>query len=126
MEKILGCAKNHSKEIDLYEKTYAEKIERISLMKTQALSAYEEAQALLDACPDTERLGQKNNEIMRQDELQKASYYYQQALLVFYYLIPDTDAESIETDQLKLECHLGQARVRHAAREYLESIKEVD
>ena len=33
MEKILGCAKNHSKEIDLYEKTYAEKIERVTMMK---------------------------------------------------------------------------------------------
>ena len=38
------------------------------------------------------------------DNLQKASYYYQQALLVFYYLIPDTDAETLESDTLKLEC----------------------
>ena len=38
------------------------------------------------------------------DNLQKASYYYQQALLVFYYLIPDSDAETLESDTLKLEC----------------------
>lgn len=42
------------------------------------------------------------------DNLQKASYYYQQALLVFYYLIPDTDAETLESDTLKLECQYGQ------------------
>lgn len=29
MEKIMGCSKNHSKEIDLYEKTFAEKVERV-------------------------------------------------------------------------------------------------
>lgn len=43
MEKILGCAKNHSKEIDLYEKTYAEKIERVTTMMQQAQKALENA-----------------------------------------------------------------------------------
>ena len=36
MEKLLGCSKDHSKEIDLYDKTYTEKIDRVKTMAEQA------------------------------------------------------------------------------------------
>ena len=32
MEKLLGCSKDHSKEIDLYDKTYEDKIDRVKTM----------------------------------------------------------------------------------------------
>ena len=32
MEKMIGCNKNHSKEIDLYEKPYEDKIDRVKAM----------------------------------------------------------------------------------------------
>ena len=32
MEKLVGCSKDHSKEIDLYEKTYIDKVDRIKSM----------------------------------------------------------------------------------------------
>ena len=44
MQKLLGCNKDHSKEIDLYDKTYSEKIDRVNTMAQQAKSALEEAQ----------------------------------------------------------------------------------
>ena len=31
--KMMGCSKDHAAEIDIYNKTYAEKIQRIKLMK---------------------------------------------------------------------------------------------
>ena len=31
MDKLIGCSKDHSKEIDLYEKTYEQKIERVKI-----------------------------------------------------------------------------------------------
>ena len=97
MSKIVGCNKDHSKEIDLYGKTYAEKIERVRTMMRQADLAFEAA------------CGSESEGKTRQDDLQKASYYYQQALLVFYYLIPESDVETVESDGLKLRCHRGQA-----------------
>ena len=36
MEKMMGCSKDHSKEIDLYDKPDSEKIDRIVAMKGQA------------------------------------------------------------------------------------------
>ena len=45
MEKMLGCSRDHSKEIDLYEKTYADKIDRILTMKGQAEAAISDADA---------------------------------------------------------------------------------
>lgn len=39
MEKMMGCSKDHSKEIDLYDKPYSEKIDRIVAMKGQAEAA---------------------------------------------------------------------------------------
>ena len=32
MEKLIGCSKDHSKEIDLYDKTYVDKIDRVKTM----------------------------------------------------------------------------------------------
>ena len=42
MEKMFGCSKDHSKEIDLYDKTNQEKIEHIKTMLKQASQAYDE------------------------------------------------------------------------------------
>ena len=39
---MFGCNKDHSKEIDLYGKTNAEKIERIQTMLKYAKQAYDE------------------------------------------------------------------------------------
>ena len=61
MEKILGCSKNHSKEIDLYEKTYGEKVERIETMMSQAKLAYEETIEIVD--------GESIDDQKRADEL---------------------------------------------------------
>ena len=36
MAKIMGCSKDHAKEIDLYSKPYEEKIERIRAQMKQA------------------------------------------------------------------------------------------
>jgi uncharacterized protein YqgQ len=64
---MMGCSRDHSKEIDIFNKSFREKMDRIKAMKEEGNKAF------------------KNN------ELDKASYYYAQALLVFYYLIPDND-----------------------------------
>ena len=42
MEKLMGCNKNRSQEIDLYDKPYSEKIERVRTMYKHATSAFEE------------------------------------------------------------------------------------
>jgi len=36
MQKIIGCSKDHGKEIDLYDKSYAEKITRINTLLEEA------------------------------------------------------------------------------------------
>ena len=135
MEKIMGCSKNHSKEIDLYEKTFAEKVERVQTMMYQGSLAYDTAmeQESLDQEPEipadpTERDEESKEEVKskRDEELQKASYYFQQAELVFYYLIPDTEEETVETDMLKLNVNFGMAKVQHAQRKYLEALQQVD
>ncbi len=79
LAKMIGCSKDHGKEIDLYGKSYNEKIERIKTMINEA---------------------EKSTE-----DMQKRAYYYAQALLVFYYLIPETEEEDIETKDLELRCH---------------------
>ena len=64
-----------------------------------------------DADPDSdeeEKQAEKGEE--GEEPVQKAVYYYAQALLIFYYLIPDTEVQDLETNTLKLKCHLGQAR----------------
>ena len=42
MEKLMGCNKNRSQEIDLYDKPYSEKIDRVKTMYKQATSAFDE------------------------------------------------------------------------------------
>ena len=71
MEKLLGCNKDHSKEIDLYKKTYEDKIDRVKQMVLQAVEAYDSAQGLADDGGDDGETG------TREELLQKASYYYQ-------------------------------------------------
>lgn len=83
IQKMIGCSKDHGKEIDLYNKTYAEKILRVNTLLTEAEKS--------------------------EDDMQKKSYYYAQALLVFYYLIPDNETEDAEVKQLELKAHRGQA-----------------
>lgn len=65
---MFGCSKDHAKEIDIYYKTYEEKIERVKQMK------------------------EAGNQAFQTQDYEKSSYYYAQALLIFYYLIPDTPA----------------------------------
>jgi len=67
MKEMMGCSRNHSKEIDIYNKSYGEKMQRIGYLKDEGNQGYKEGQ------------------------YDKASYYYAQALLIFYYLIPEND-----------------------------------
>lgn len=69
----MGCSKDHGKEIDLYSKSYAEKINRIEQLINEANKAQEDL---------------------------KQSYYFAQALLVFYYLIPENEKEEQEVSRL--------------------------
>ena len=44
---MMGCSRDHAAEIDIYNKTYKEKIERIKLMKEQgnlAIAEYNKMQ----------------------------------------------------------------------------------
>ncbi len=70
ISKILGCSKDHGKEIDLYNKSYEEKIHRIKTLVEEAEKS--------------------------EDDFQKSAYYFAQALLVFYYTIPENEAEESE------------------------------
>ena len=70
LHKLTGCSKNHGQEIDLYNKSFSEKIDRIQTLIKEA---------------EKERVEKETEE----DFLQRRCYYYQQALLVFYYLIPE-------------------------------------
>ena len=70
---MIGCSKDHSKEIDLYDKTFGEKIERVQTMVDQAQKAYEEAMEELKDEEETE----ESNAKQKEENLQKASYYYQ-------------------------------------------------
>ena len=87
-------------------------------MMYQGSLAYDTAmeQESLDQEPEipadpTERDDESKEEVKskRDEELQKASYYFQQAELVFYYLIPDNQDEETESDGLKFDCHFEQA-----------------
>lgn len=52
-------------------------------------------------------------------------YYYTQALLVFFYLIPENEAEEIESDGLKFDCHLQHAEVLRQSKRYLDALSEI-
>ena len=74
MSKVIGCSKDHGKEIDLWNKSFNEKVERIKKMLSEADKAGS----------DTE------------EGLQKQAYYNAQALLIFYYLIAEGEEQEIE------------------------------
>ena len=40
-------------------------------------------------------------------------------------MIPDNDAEALESDTLKLDCQFGQTNVYYAQRKYLEALNEI-
>lgn len=40
LKEMMGCSRDHSKEIDIYNKSYGEKIERIQTMKEQGNNSY--------------------------------------------------------------------------------------
>ena len=42
IHKMMGCSKDHAAEIDIYNKSYKEKISRIQLMKQQGNEAIQE------------------------------------------------------------------------------------
>ena len=115
---MIGCSKDHAKEIDLYNKTYADKIDRVRTQMKQAQQAMEAANE-----QKTPR-GEKAEE-ERKLQLQKSVYYYTQALLVFYYLIPETEEEEIESDALKFDCHLQHAEVLRQSTRYLDALSEI-
>ncbi len=81
MKEMMGCSRNHSKEIDIYNKSYGEKMQRIGDLKDEGNQAYKER------------------------VYDKASYYYAQALLIFYYLIPENEEQEKESEGLKRVCH---------------------
>jgi hypothetical protein len=80
---MMGCSRDHAKEIDIYSKTFQEKIERVKAMK------------------------EEGNKAFKEEEHAKASYYYAQALLIFYYLIPDNKEEETESEELKRLCMMN-------------------
>ena len=60
MSKLAGCSKDHAKEIDLYNKSFDDKVERIKKMMDLARLAVN----------DIDEGGKK------EELLQKASYYF--------------------------------------------------
>lgn len=100
---MMGCSRDHAAEIDIYNKSYKEKMERIRLMKEQGNKAMKE----FGLAAGKDGIEQKEKDEM----LQKASYYYKQALLIFVYLIPENDQEHDESELLKMQCHLNQSLV---------------
>ena len=115
---MMGCSKDHAKEIDLYSKTYEDKIDRVRTQMKQAQQA-------MEAANESKALEGEKAEEERKVQLQKSVYYYTQALLVFYYLIPDTEEEEIESDGLKFDCHLQHAEVLRQSTRYLDALSEI-
>lgn len=111
IHKMMGCKKDHAVELDIYNKTYKEKIERIKMMKEQGNQAMEE-------------VAKTENKEKQDENLNKASYYYAQALLIFVYLIPDNDAQEKESNELKISCHLNQSLCYMKLQRFEDSLKE--
>ena len=44
MSKLAGCSKDHAKEIDLYNKSYEDKVERINTMMKMGKEAFDSLQ----------------------------------------------------------------------------------
>ena len=85
MERMMGCDQNHSKEIDIYNRPFNEKMQIVKDFK------------------------EKGNDYFKEENYEKASYFYAKALLQFYYIIPENDEEENEVNPIKLSCHLNQA-----------------
>lgn len=60
-----------------------------------------------------------------EESLQKASYYFAQANLVFFYLIPETPEQELEVEQMKAACRVGQTNVYIQQRKYEPALKEI-
>jgi len=137
IHKMMGCSRDHAVELDIYNRPFKEKMERIRLMKEQGNKAY---QAFAQAPEKTlaayrtaleKRQAQKDeksadDELEEENFLEKASYYYAQALLIFYYLIPETDEEEKDSNELKLSCHLNQSLVFMKLERYDDCLSELD
>jgi hypothetical protein len=100
MEKMMGCDQNHSKEMDIYNRSFEEKIIIVNDFKV------------------------KGNEYYKVNDYEKACYFYAKALLQFYYIIPDNDKEEKEFYPLKLSCHLNQAICFYKQKRYDEGLTE--
>ena len=96
----MGCDQNHSKEIDIYNRPFPEKMEIVKDFKS------------------------KGNQYFKEGVYEKASYFYAKALLQFYYIIPDDDKQAAEVDPVKLSCHLNQAICFYKQKRYDEGITE--
>ena len=64
-----------------------------------------QARQAMEAADEVQELGEEGFDEERKEQLQKSVYYYSQAILVFFYLIPEDEKEEIESDGLKFECH---------------------
>ena len=102
VKDMFGCNRDHSKEIDIYNKPFHEKMERVEHLKAEG------------------------NESFKLNHYDKASYYYAQALLIFYYLIPDTKEQDQEVADLKRVCHRNQAVCFMKLQRMKDALKEVD
>lgn len=85
VKEMFGCSRDHSKEIDIYNKSNQEKMARILHFKEE---------------------GNQHFQVQAYD---KSSYYYAQALLIFHYLIPESNDEERETETVKRVIHRDQA-----------------
>jgi len=73
MHKMMGCSRDHAKEIDLYSKDYGSKIERIMKMVEEAIAALQERKSAQQKALEAEKT---IDPILEQEFLQKASYYF--------------------------------------------------
>ena len=86
---MMGCDQNHSKEIEIYNRPFDEKIDIVKDFK------------------------EKGNMYFKDADYQKASYFYAKALLQFYYIVPEDDKQDEIVKPLQLSCHINQALCYH-------------
>jgi FK506-binding protein 4/5 len=118
LHKMMGCSRDHAAELDIYNRSYPEKIKRIQMMKEEGNKAFQAYAKIQPTSPD--------DQTKQKEWLDKASYYYAQALLIFYYLIPDTEEQEKESDALKLSCHLNQSLCFLKMKRYSDCLSELD
>ena len=98
-----SCMNDHSKEINIYEKSNAEKFEAIELFKSEG-----------DKCTISKNYSE-------------AKQLYKRALLYTNYLIPKSSEEQAAYDSLILRLHLNMALVRIGLEELRKAIaKDID